>query len=127
MKSNFLNSLFPSFIIIILDIIICSKFANEEGITFKLEKMQGEFKNRIHKKIRKLGGENEFTKIYGNSSSLNYYYVNLYVGTPPKKQSVIIDTGSHLTSIPCQPLCESCGKHLNSYFTISSNIIILFS
>jgi len=109
-----------SFLIYFLDIIICSKIVSEAGIQFQLKNIQGQFKNKIKNKVRNLEGENEFTKIYGNSSSLNYYFVNLYVGDPPKKQAVIIDTGSHLTSVPCQPLCESCGKHINSYFTINS-------
>lgn len=122
MKSNLLKKILPSFLILIIDLIICSKLATETGITFQLNKAQGQFKNRIKSKIRNLEGENEFTKIYGNSSSLNYYYVNLFVGNPPKKQAVIIDTGSHLTSVPCMPLCESCGKHLNSYFTITSKL-----
>lgn len=107
-----------------IDFIICSKLASETGITFQLIKMQGQFKNRIKSKIRNLEGDHEFSKIYGNSSSLNYYFVNLYIGNPPKKQAVIIDTGSHLTSVPCQPLCESCGKHLNSYYMISSELFI---
>ena len=122
MKSNLLTKILPSCLILIIDLIVCSKLATETGITFKLNKAQGQFKNRIKGKIRNMEGENEFTQIYGNSSSLNYYYVNLFIGNPPKKQSVIIDTGSHLTSVPCQPLCESCGKHVNSYFTISSKL-----
>lgn len=120
MKSNIKAIILPSFLILIIDFIICSKLATETGITFKINKAQGQFRNRIKSKIRNLEGENEFTKIYGNSSSLNYYYVNLYMGNPPKRQAVIIDTGSHLTTVPCQPLCESCGKHINSYYTISS-------
>lgn len=29
------------------------------------------------------------------------HFVYLYVGTPPQRQSVIIDTGSHFTAFPC--------------------------
>ena len=56
------------------------------------------------------------TGIFGNSTTINYYFVDLYIGEPPQKQSLIIDTGSHLTAIPCLPYCESCGKHLNKYY-----------
>lgn len=30
------------------------------------------------------------------------HYAYIYVGTPPKRQSVIIDTGSHQTAFPCE-------------------------
>jgi hypothetical protein len=54
--------------------------------------------------------------IFGNTTSINYYYIDLYIGNPPQKQSLIIDTGSHITSVPCLPYCEKCGKHLNKYY-----------
>lgn len=31
----------------------------------------------------------------------DYFYVNLYVGTPPQRQALIIDTGSTITTFPC--------------------------
>jgi hypothetical protein len=39
-------------------------------------------------------------KLYGDTS-LGYYYAYLFVGTPPQKQSVIVDTGSTITAFPC--------------------------
>ena len=60
------------------------------------------------------------TSVYGSSYALNYYYANLYLGTPPIKQSYIIDTGSSITTAPCQPFCQNCGKHLNSYYTVNN-------
>ncbi len=38
--------------------------------------------------------------VFGNAS-LGYFYVNLYIGTPPQKQSVIVDTGSGQLALPC--------------------------
>jgi len=38
--------------------------------------------------------------IYGNFSE-NIYYINLYYGNPPQKQTVIIDTASDLLTTPC--------------------------
>lgn len=32
------------------------------------------------------------------------------VGDPPQKQSLIVDTGSHLIIFPCSK-CENCGIH----------------
>ena len=104
----------------LFDILLCSNIANEKTNKHKLDKLLGEYKNKIENKIRNLEGINHLVQIFGNSSSLNYYYLNVFLGNPPKKQALILDTGSHLTSVPCQQLCESCGKHLNSYFSISS-------
>ena len=36
------------------------------------------------------------------------HFAYLYVGTPPQRQSVIIDTGSAYTAFPCRG-CKSCG------------------
>ena len=59
--------------------------------------------------------------VYGSAFGLNYYYTNLYLGEGMKKQTYIIDTGSTITTAPCQPFCKKCGKHLNSYHTIEDN------
>ena len=55
-------------------------------------------------------------KIHGNIS-MEYYYINIYVGNPPQKQSVIIDTGSDFTAFPCN-LCSinNCGHHENPWY-----------
>ena len=63
--------------------------------------------------------------IYGDINELNYYYINLYLGKNKKKQSFLLDTGSGITSIPCQPYCNQCGQHANSYIYINQNQIIL--
>jgi len=42
------------------------------------------------------------------------HYIDLWVGTPnPQRQTVIVDTGSHLTAFPCSE-CRDCGE---SYHT----------
>jgi len=33
----------------------------------------------------------------------------VYVGTPPQRKSVIVDTGSHYTAFPCAG-CNNCGE-----------------
>lgn len=47
---------------------------------------------------------------YGNFSSLGYYYTYLHIGEPEQFFTVIMDTGSVVTAIPCQN-CKGCGKH----------------
>lgn len=44
------------------------------------------------------------------------HFTYAYVGTPPQRQSLIIDTGSHYTAFPCTG-CEGCGKHTDAYWS----------
>jgi len=62
--------------------------------------------------------------ILGNSSDLNYYYTYLYLGNSKQRQSYIIDTGSSITTSPCKPYCNRCGKHENNYYEIDESDII---
>lgn len=57
---------------------------------------------------------------------LGTHYSFLWVGTPPQRVSVIMDTGSHHTAFPCVG-CK-CGKHVrNPLFSpyIFDNSILL--
>lgn len=46
--------------------------------------------------------------IFGNRS-LFYYYTEFYIGNPPKLQTLLVDTGSSLTIIPCAS-CLVCSS-----------------
>jgi hypothetical protein len=45
------------------------------------------------------------------------HYIDLWVGTPPQRQTVIVGTGSPKTSFPCSK-CSDCGAlyHTDGYF-----------
>lgn len=45
------------------------------------------------------------------------HYATIWVGTPPQRKSVIVDTGSHFTAFPCTG-CAGCGEehHTDPYF-----------
>lgn len=43
------------------------------------------------------------------------HYAFVYAGTPPQRQSVIIDTGSHFTAFPCTG-CTTCGQHTGTVY-----------
>ena len=58
-----------------------------------------------------LANESETTPLY---QGLGTHYSYIYVGTPPQRVSVIIDTGSHHTAFPCVG-CQ-CGKHMDPLF-----------
>ena len=83
----------------------------------------------------------EDTPLY---QGIGTHYANIYVGTPPQRVSVIVDTGSHHTAFPCKVReratrdasaavrdararisrcpppppqgCKQCGKHTDPYF-----------
>lgn len=49
-------------------------------------------------------------------ADIGYYTLDVMVGTPPQKQSLILDTGSNLMIIPCQG-CSYCNiNHENPIF-----------
>ena len=78
-------------------------------------------KNFTLKNLRRTQDSN----VYGSAFGLYYYYGHLYLGPNMKKQSYILDTGSTITTSPCQPLCTDCGKHFNSYYVLSSKNQVL--
>lgn len=51
------------------------------------------------------------TNLYGNSTDLEYFYIDVAFGSKRQKQALILDTGSSLAAVPCDEFCtqESCG------------------
>ena len=58
----------------------------------------------------------EQAELSGDTENLYYFYVDILVGSHHSVQSLIVDTGSHLTGFPCEPFCHSCGSHLHPHF-----------
>ncbi|XP_076952578.1 protein ASPARTIC PROTEASE IN GUARD CELL 1-like [Bidens hawaiensis] len=46
---------------------------------------------------------------------IRYYTTRLWIGTPPQKFALIVDTGSTVTYVPCST-CLHCGKHQDPQF-----------
>lgn len=84
------------------------------GIVFNLQPMPISSNSTVS--LRKMSSNQ--TLLYGNSSSLNYYFIDIYLGSPPMRQSLIIDTGSSITTVPCKQLCTNCGNHLNNIYQL---------
>lgn len=75
----------------------------------------------------------EIEHIYSNSSrslllngdkyplfqGMGVHYSYIWVGSPPQRVSVILDTGSHHTAFPCVGC--SCGKHMDPFFDPSAS------
>ena len=68
---------------------------------------QFDSRNNLHRR-QLLSNRTGTTPLY---EGLGTHYSYIYVGTPPQRVSVIVDTGSHHTAFPCVGC--SCGKHMN--------------
>lgn len=49
------------------------------------------------------------------------HHAYLYVGSPPQRQTLIVDTGSRLTAFPCKPFCSTCGIHASPRFDMNTS------
>lgn len=67
---------------------------------------------------REMGARRNATiTLHGAVKDFGYFYSSLYLGTPPKKFSVIVDTGSTMTYVPCSTCGKRCGpNHQDSSF-----------
>ena len=70
------------------------------------------------KTLRNLSEDHFLSRAFGDSYDLNYYYATLYVGKDKTPQTYILDTGSGITTSPCNK-CTDCG---NSHFNVKFEI-----
>ena len=72
---------------------------------------KNELKNKI---LRDSGTFESVTEVYQGYGA---HYIDLWVGTPPQRQTVLVDTGSSSTAFPCND-CEDCGQghHMDPNF-----------
>lgn len=55
--------------------------------------------------------QNATLPLHGAVKDLGYFYASLYLGTPPKRFTVIVDTGSTMTYVPCAMCGNGCGPN----------------
>jgi hypothetical protein len=95
------------------------------AFTMNLKQSEGiAIDSRRTRRLQKVNRKSEQTPLF---QGMGTHYSFLWVGTPPQRASVIVDTGSHHTAFPCVG-CK-CGKHVsNKYLCIFDyyNIIIIF-
>jgi len=61
-------------------------------------------------------GHYELTNLYGDSDTLNYYFLDVYLGQNKEKSTLIVDTGSSIMCLTCSGTCSHCGTHENPHF-----------
>ena len=54
------------------------------------------------------------------------HHVYMYIGSPPQRQTLIVDTGSRLTAFPCSPHCTECGMHASRQFDVNQSSSLSF-
>ena len=59
--------------------------------------------------------------IYPLHATKGTHHAYLYIGSPPQRQTLIVDTGSRLTAFPCQPHCPDCGTHASEQFNLDKS------
>jgi hypothetical protein len=59
--------------------------------------------------------------IYPLHAKSGTHHAYLYIGSPPQRQTLIVDTGSRLTAFPCSPHCSDCGTHASPQFDINQS------
>ena len=77
--------------------------------------------SKYHDRSRSLNGEPDAIaadQVAGLFQGYGTHYADLWCGTPPQRQTVIVDTGSGVTAFPCTG-CEQCGVpdyHIDALF-----------
>ncbi|GAW82328.1 plasmepsin V [Plasmodium gonderi] len=59
-------------------------------------------------------------KLYGDIDEYAYYFLDIDIGTPEQRISLILDTGSSSLSFPCAG-CKSCGVHMENPFNLNNS------
>lgn len=70
-----------------------------------------------NRRNRSLSFDNSTLEVGGLYQGYGTHYVDLWIGTPPQRQTVIVDTGSGITAFPCSK-CADCGfsYHVDKFF-----------
>ncbi|XP_047316282.1 aspartic proteinase 36-like [Impatiens glandulifera] len=71
--------------------------------------------NSVAKYRRHLLGSNARMPLYDDLVLNGYYSTEIWIGTPPQRFALIVDTGSTVTYVPCST-CEQCGTHQDPKF-----------
>lgn len=71
---------------------------------------------RPQPRLRVLTDPNQEVNVYGPFTTLAYMYADVYLGSPPQKATVILDTGSTLLAVAVASCGSQCGAHQDPHW-----------
>ncbi|KAK9061889.1 hypothetical protein SSX86_019073 [Deinandra increscens subsp. villosa] len=86
----------------------------------RVSSFSGDGKSRRHLQKSDTHRPNARMALHDDLLLNGYYTTRLWVGSPPQKFALIVDTGSTVTYVPCST-CEQCGKHQDPKFDPDSS------
>ncbi|KAI3794115.1 hypothetical protein L1987_36742 [Smallanthus sonchifolius] len=86
----------------------------------RLSSFSGDGKSRRHLQTSDSSRPNARMALHDDLLLNGYYTTRLWIGSPPQKFALIVDTGSTVTYVPCST-CEHCGKHQDPKFDPDSS------
>ncbi|KAI3808545.1 hypothetical protein L1987_24498 [Smallanthus sonchifolius] len=86
----------------------------------RIASFSGDGKSRRHLRISDASLPNARMDLHDDLLITGYYTTRLWIGSPPQKFALIVDTGSTVTYVPCST-CEHCGKHQDPKFDPDSS------
>ena len=106
--------------LILFLLIIFSFYKHSSSIIYDVKSLK-----LLKRSLRLLDDDTSFLhKVNGDSNYLNYYYTTLYLGKDKQPQTYILDTGSAITTSPCDK-CKNCGKHFNQKYKLENESKII--
>ncbi|XP_076897286.1 aspartyl protease family protein At5g10770-like [Bidens hawaiensis] len=109
----------------------CSTLSEDTAKLLTVEEILTHDQSRVNSIRARLAINNGNKDILGSKATIpaksgttigsGNYFVTVGLGTPPKKLSLIFDTGSDLTWTQCQPCARSCYDQLDPIFTPSGS------
>ncbi|KAK9054126.1 hypothetical protein SSX86_025203 [Deinandra increscens subsp. villosa] len=78
-------------------------------------RISGDAKSRRHLQNSDTPLPNARMDLHDDLLLNGYYTTRLWIGSPPQRFALIVDTGSTVTYVPCST-CEQCGKHQDPKF-----------
>ncbi|XP_023754333.1 aspartic proteinase 36 [Lactuca sativa] len=81
----------------------------------RISSFSGNGKSRRHLQKSDTSRPNARMALHDDLLLHGYYTTRLWIGSPPQKFALIVDTGSTVTYVPCIT-CEQCGKHQDPKF-----------